>query len=141
MERKPFAAGESGSTVWLQLPEQALPFEMAGGRIYHRDLQVAAKDVVIRTRGSVGVDQTLDLLAEVPVQDRWVEREPLLAGFRGQTLQIPMSGTLTSPRLDRRGVENFTKQLLGGAAQKLLEENLKSNPDLQRALDLFLPRP
>jgi hypothetical protein len=135
VERKAPPRGESGSAVWLQLPEQAVAFEAAGGRVYHRDLTVAAKDVVIRTRGSVGLDQSLELLAEVPIQDRWVEREPLLAGFKGQSLQVPVSGSLTSPRLDNAGLEQLATQMLGGAARRLLEENLKAPPEIKNALD------
>ncbi|MBW3598084.1 MAG: hypothetical protein KY475_12500 [Planctomycetes bacterium] len=134
VERRPLAPGQFGGT-WLIMTEQNIRFEMAGGRIYHRDLQLSAGDVAIRTRGSVGVDQSLDLLAEVPIQDRWVEREPLLAGFRGQTLQVPVSGSLTSPRLDQRASEQFARQMLGDAARRLLEENLKTNPDIRGALD------
>jgi hypothetical protein len=135
VERKPPPSGESGSAVWLQLAEQAVAFEAAGGRVYHRDLTVAAKDVVIRTRGSVGLDQSLELLAEVPIQDRWVEREPLLAGFKGQSLQVPVGGSLTSPRLDNRGLELLAKQMLGDAARRLLEDNLKAPPEFKNALD------
>jgi hypothetical protein len=135
VERKPLGAEPGGSAVWLQLPEQSVPFDVAGGRVYHRELQVAAKDVVIRTRGSVGLDQSLDLAAEVPVQDRWVEREPLLTGLQGQTLQIPVSGTLRSPRLDNRGLERLAQQMLGGAAKRLVEENLSAPPEVKNVLD------
>jgi hypothetical protein len=134
IERQPLAAVSSGSTVWLQVPEQSLPFEMAGGRVYHRDLKMSSKDVVIRTRGSVGLDQTLDLLAEVPLQDRWVEKEPVLASLRGQTLQIPVGGALTSPRLDRGAVEQLGRQMVGNAAQQLIEKNLNVNPDVKNTL-------
>jgi hypothetical protein len=136
VERKPLAAaGAGGSAVWLTMPEQLVPFDVAGGRVYHRELQFASKDVVIRTRGSVGLDQTLDLAAEVPVQDRWVEREPLLAGLRGQTLQIPVSGTLRSPRLDNRGLEQLAQLMLSGAASRLIEENLKAPPEVKNVLE------
>jgi hypothetical protein len=134
-ERKPLPTGESGSAVWLQLPEQAISFETAGGRVYHRDLTVTAKDVLIRTRGSVGLDQSLELLAEVPIQDQWIEREPLLAIFRGQSLQVPVGGSLTSPRLDNAGLDRLAQQMLGNAAQRLLEDNLKPPPEIKNALD------
>jgi hypothetical protein len=135
IERKPAPAGESGSAAWLQIPEQAIPFEAAGGRVYHRDLTVTAKDVVIRTRGSVGLDQSLELLADVPIQDAWIKNEPLLAGFQGQSLQVPVSGSLTSPRLDQAALDRLAQQLLGNAARRLLEDNLKPPPEIKNALD------
>lgn len=140
VERKTFAPGGVGSPTWLVMAEQKIGFELAGSRVYHRDLQVTSGEVVIRTRGSVGLDQTLDLLAEVPIHDRWVDREPLLAGFRGQTLQIPVSGTTTAPRLDQRATEEFARQMMGDAARRLLEQNLKIAPDLQRTFEQLFRR-
>jgi hypothetical protein len=82
----------------------------------------------------VGLDQSLDLLAEVPIQDRWIEREAALAGLRGQTLQIPVGGSLDSPRLDGRGLEQLGRHMLTGAAKQAIEKNLNANPGIQNAL-------
>lgn len=141
VERKPLGAVSAGADVWLQMPQQTIGFEMADGRVHHRDLQMVSKDVAIRTRGSVGLDQSLDLIAEIPIQDRWVEREPLLAGFRGKTLQIPVGGSLTAPKLDRRGLEQFTQQMVGDAARQLLEKSLNSSPDVKKTLERLFRGP
>jgi translocation and assembly module TamB len=59
----------------------------------------------------------------------------LLSGFKGQSLQIPLSGTLTRPQMDERAIGSLTQQLLQGAAQQAV------GGELNKALDkLFKPR-
>jgi len=98
---------------------------MVQGRVYHRGLEVwAGRDVMIRTHGSVGLDQTVALVAEVPIQDAWIERERSLASLRGQSLQVPISGTLGEPRMDSRAIQQLASQLLRGAAQQAIGDEL-----------------
>jgi hypothetical protein len=82
----------------------------------------------------VGLDQTLDMLAEVPIQDDWIRPNGLLASLRGQTLEIPVQGTLGQPRLDERIVQQLGRRVLDKAAGQLIERGL------DRALNgLFRP--
>ena len=91
---------------WIDLPEQVIPFRVEEGQVIHQNLTMQIGDVTIRTRGSVGFNQQLGLTAEVPILDRWVAQQPYLAGLRGQTLKIPMRGTLQRPVLDQRAAAN-----------------------------------
>jgi hypothetical protein len=98
-------------------------------------MEFQAGDVTMRSSGSVGFDETISLTLQVPVQDTWIAKEPLLAGFKGQTLEVPISGTLTRPQMDSRAIASLGQQLLQGAAQQAI------GGELNKALDkLFKSR-
>ncbi|HAY80151.1 MAG TPA: hypothetical protein DCY79_10140, partial [Planctomycetaceae bacterium] len=95
-------------------------------RIYHRGMQfVGGGEVRIRTTGSVGLDQSLDLVAEIPVLDAWADKSDWLAGLRGQSFRIPVRGTLTDPAVDSRALQQIGKQALQGTANRLLEQGIQ----------------
>jgi hypothetical protein len=92
-------------------------------------------DVTIRSQGSVGFDETISLTLNVPIPDAWIGNQPLLAGLKGQTLQVPITGTLTRPQMDQRAIAGLSQQLLQGAAQQAI------GGELNKALDrLFKSR-
>jgi hypothetical protein len=130
---------------WLDLPPQRVAFRMAENRVYHQGMQMAVKDVVIRTSGSVGTDQTIALVAEIPIRDEWLSKSQYLAALRGQTIQVPIRGTLTSPKLDQSALTQITQQTVTGAAGRLLEGGVNKldgevNKQLNRGLEkLFGP--
>lgn len=96
------ATDPPNAKMWLQLPEQSIPFHWKQRRVYHDRLEVNLKDVAIVTGGSVGIDQTLNMVAEIPIRDEWVSRNRYLASLQGQRLQIPITGSLSKPHVDRR---------------------------------------
>ncbi len=121
---------------WLVLNPQQIDFQMADKRILHRNLELTSGNVVVRTQGSVGLNQSLDMLAEVPIQDKWLGSEKYLDALRGQTLKLPVKGTLSSPDLDRREIANLSRQLIGNTAEKLIQEELQKG--LQKGLQKLL---
>ncbi|WP_425615498.1 hypothetical protein NA78x_005419 [Anatilimnocola sp. NA78] len=106
----------------LVMPQQQVNFELIDGRVHHRGLKMNVKDVVITTHGSVGLDQTMQIVAEFPIPDSWLNKNASLAGLKGKTLQIPIHGTLSAPMPDTRVIANLTKELAGSAATGLLQE-------------------
>ncbi len=111
---------------WLHMPEQTVEYQLVNGRIYHRGMQfVGGGEVRIRTTGSVGLDQSLDLVAEIPVLDAWADKSDWLAGLRGQSFRIPVRGTLTDPAVDSRALQQIGKQALQGTANRLLEQGIQ----------------
>jgi translocation and assembly module TamB len=133
----PPQTGSAQNRGVLVLPEQQVKFEMIDGRVHHQGLQMTVKDVVITTRGSVGLDQTMELVAEIPVQDSWVSKNAALASLKGQMLQIPIRGTLAAPVPDTRGLTNLATSLGRSAATGLLEK--KVGAELNKFLPGFNP--
>ncbi len=128
-QRRPFDPNLQLSNEWLEVPEQKIDFEVAQGRVYNKGIAFHVKDVDIRTHGSVGFDQSLLMTAEVPIKDEWVAKEKFLASLRGQTLQVPIGGTASKPKLDYRALTDLSKQAVSGAAMKLLEDELGKGLD------------
>lgn len=121
----------------LKIENQNVPFRLVEGRVYHQGIAIKTGDVVIHTHGSVGLDQTLSVVAEVPIQDRWLTgTDPVINSLRGQKIQVLISGTLRQPRLDRRSIETLAAQLLRTAAQEAIRNELGKQLD-----KLFGPKP
>jgi len=118
----------------LSIKDQQIAFQVAEGRVHQRNLEFVVDNVPVRSNGSVGFDQTLALVIEIPIQDKWIEKEPALRGLAGQTLRIPIQGTFQNPRIDERAVANLSQQLLEGAARGFLGN------EIDRQLEKLFPK-
>ncbi len=116
----------------LSIDTSEIEFRLVDRRVYHRGLKFMAGTLPITTHGSVGLDETLAIVAEVPIQAKLLGRDLSLGALEGQTLQIPIQGTLKKPKLDHRIVEKLTGQFLQNATRGLLLEGL--NKQLDRLL-------
>ncbi len=116
-------------TKLLSISDTTVDFQVSEGRVYHRDLQFLIDDVPVRSYGSVGFDQTLALVLEIPIQDKWLGDEKALRSLAGQTLQVPIHGTFQNPRIDQRAVADLSQKLLESAATQVIGD------ELNRALD------
>ncbi len=105
--------------------ESVVPFRMAAGRVYHEDLELIFPDVTIRTQGSVGIDQSLSMVASLPIPPKWLTNDALRSAFQDQELRIPIGGTLFSPRLDRRELERWNRRMLEHAAQNVIRDQVE----------------
>ena len=112
--------------TWLVMPEQNIPVEIRGGRVFHQNVTFQAGSMTVQTRGSVGLDQTISMVAEVPILDRWIGDRAYLNGLRGQKISIPISGTLSKPQLDTRVLGSLATQLLQSSAQGAVQNELNN---------------
>lgn len=117
---------------WVDIREQKVDFQMADGRVFHRDMTLVFGDVVVKSAGWVGLDQTMSLVATIPIQDKWIDGEAALAGLKGTEVPIPIQGTLVAPRVDQNSLVQLSQQLIGGAAQNYLQGELEKG--LQKLL-------
>jgi hypothetical protein len=113
------------SSQWLQLPEQQVEFHLVDGRVHHQNLQLVVGEVAMVTSGSVGMDQSVDIVARVAIRDSWVAQNRMLAGMKGKTLEIPIKGTLGRPLADSRVVASVARQLLQGTAEQAVEREIQ----------------
>lgn len=121
--------------------EAVIPFRMSQGRVYHRDLELVFPDLTIRTHGSVGLDQSLEIMAEMPIPPKWRASHQMLdLALQDQIIRVPIAGTLSKPKIDSRTLEQLSQQFLENAARNVLERGL--NEGINRGLDqLFRPAP
>ncbi len=115
----------SAGNNWLTIQQQSVEFQMTQGRVYHRNLTLNLGDVAVQTSGWVAADQSMSVVAQIPIQDGWVKNEPLLAGLSGQMIQIPIHGTLSAPQLDKRAFAQLTQQIVGSTAERYLHTELE----------------
>jgi hypothetical protein len=118
--------------TWLEMSPQQIEFQMTGGRVYHRNLEVQLGEVLVRSHGWVGLDQSIALAAEIPILDKWVDKEKLLAGMRGKSVQIPIHGTFSQPQLDQRALAQLSQQIIGSTAEHFIQDELQKG--LQKLL-------
>ncbi len=78
--------------------------------------------MTIKTRGSVGFDQSLNLVAEIPIADDWIAGKSYLAGLKGQSLSIPIGGTVSKPQLDKQAIQQLSTQLVKQAAGNAINQ-------------------
>ncbi|MBN2290979.1 MAG: hypothetical protein JXM70_01055 [Pirellulales bacterium] len=98
-------------------------FKMKDERVEHVNLTFYIEGIQVRTTGSVGLDETLDMTVEIPVpkhllSEKLLGNGPLIAAIKEQTVILPVGGTLSKPTID-------TKRL-GGAIQSMVRGTMKS---------------
>ena len=111
------------------MSSQSVPFVVKDERIYHETMTIQHKDLVFQTKGSVGFDQTLDMIAEIQIADDWIEGKPLLVGLRGRSISIPVRGTVSKPLLDKNVIKRFSENLVNKATGGLLNDKIQRERD------------
>ncbi|MCA9067639.1 MAG: hypothetical protein KDA84_01865, partial [Planctomycetaceae bacterium] len=109
----------------VRLEKQNVNVQCINGRVYHQNLKMVLTGIPITTTGSVGFDESLSLLAEIPVQPEWLTKNRLMGGLQGQTLKIPITGTLSQPVLDTRAVFNAIRQAAQNATNRVINNEIQ----------------
>ncbi len=110
----------------LTLPKQNIEFRVSEGFVTHRGLTMAIDDVPIRTSGRVGLlDDSLAIVAEIPVQDDWIQKNKWLAPLKGQVIGLPIGGTLSRPTVDARVMQDLARRLAESAVGGAVEEQVR----------------
>ena len=120
----------------IDVPDQDIDFHCKDGRIYSTPLTISARGYSLILHGSIGLDKTVDYVAEIPVTKKMVGSE-LYPYVEHTSIKLHIGGTISSPDL---GADAFVRALqdlirdaganaLKNAAieqgQKLLEDLLK----------------
>lgn len=120
--RIPNPLGDRRNQAWLTLGEQSVQVRVENRRVHHDRIEYALGDAIFTSSGSVGFDDSLDLTVEIPLQEKWLGRR--LKSLQGESLRIPVTGTLDAPVVDPRPLTEFNKQIAGKAAEGLLQRLL-----------------
>ncbi|MDX2501211.1 MAG: hypothetical protein QNL14_11995 [Deltaproteobacteria bacterium] len=110
----------------LSMTDQEIDFEAKNGRIELSPMTLDAEGYQFKMHGSIGFDNTLDFIVQIPVTDKMVGKDayPFL---QGTTIKVPVGGTTAKPRVD----ETVLQQATGDMMQQALRKNLeKSAQDL-----------
>ncbi|HUY32626.1 MAG TPA: hypothetical protein VMV69_07570 [Pirellulales bacterium] len=137
--RQVFKAGAADPLLAVKVARECpVDFRLVNGRIYHRGLVLEFPNITVRTYGSVGLDETLAIMAELTLPEPWTANHPLGAALQAAPLRIPIGGTLKQPRIDSREVQKLAGRAVEDAAQGVIHHEL--GRELQQGLDhLFGP--
>jgi hypothetical protein len=116
------ATAASGRTLLRMLP-QTVDFSVSHGVVSHDRLFFEIDRAQVVTSGRVSFDGRLNMIAMVPLDARWLGND--LKGLAGQTVTLPIDGTLSRPSLDSTGVAQVVAQLGAQAAQNTAENYLQ----------------
>jgi len=116
------------------LGNQTIDFHCQKGRIQCSTLRLRVGGYEMSLAGSVGLDQTLDYSVSIPVTQRWVG-EKIYPYLQGESIRVPVSGTLTRPTIDARvftrALTDLTTQAAGRTVRdKVIDEAGKRLKDL-----------
>jgi hypothetical protein len=112
-------------TPLVRLDQQEVKFKLKDRRMYHSPVEFKARELIIRTRGSVGTDQTLDLVAELSFSDQLLSRARFLSAYRDRPMVLPIQGTLRKPKLDPQVVGRLAAEFGQNAIQGIINRGLE----------------
>jgi hypothetical protein len=118
--------------------ENVVSFQVANGRVYHRDLELRFPELTVRTSGSVGLDGSLALVAEMPVPPKWLGSSKLAGALAGQTIRLPIGGTLSKPKIDERTLREASSRFARDAAENVMRQEIDDK--LKKEVDNGLKR-
>ncbi len=108
----------------LTLKESEITCTGKNGRIGCTPVRVLVADSEMTIRGSVGLDQTIDYLLEIPVTEKLIGREGARI-LEGTTIKVPIRGTLKKPDFNRNMITDTLSDLAGQAAKKAIKDQVK----------------
>ncbi len=109
---------------WLLLDRQDVQVHVVDGRVHHDRIEYRSGQTVVATSGSVGFDESLDLILEIPLQEKWLGRNGPLASLKGEVLRLPVHGTFQQPRVDLKPLTELNHRIATGTAEGLLQRLL-----------------
>jgi hypothetical protein len=118
------------------MPAQTVDFAVHQGVVSHDRLFFEIDRAQVVTSGRVAFDGRLNMIAMVPLDARWLGSD--LKGLAGQTVTLPIDGTLSRPSLDSSGVAQLVTQLGTQAVQSTAENYLQQQ--LNRGLEKLFGR-
>ncbi|MDG2389988.1 MAG: hypothetical protein P8M30_11770 [Planctomycetaceae bacterium] len=132
----PFDGGATDpNRPMLTITRQTVPYKVVDGRVYHKDLTMQVSNLNVTSSGSVGFDDSLDLVATIQVPDTWTVRGKKIRDIWGAAIQIPIRGSLAKPQMDSRVIKSLLDKLVRGTVTNFLENEL--NKQLK---NLFKPK-
>ena len=112
--------------------ESIVPVRVENGRVHHQNFTMKLGGYTVTTSGSVGFDNTLDLIADVPIPGSLpgIKNSPLIAkALAGKRVKVPIKGTLSKPALDPKlfqvAVARLVQDAAKGVGKELLNKELE----------------
>lgn len=112
------------STSARLVDNAAVPIELINGRVHHRNFALTIDTVTVRTSGSVGLDGSLEMTVDVPLNEKIIgglnilkDRPRVMEAIARQTITIRVGGTVAKPRLDPGAFRAAINKVVDGAVR------------------------
>lgn len=119
----PTTSASSAERKLITMPPQIVDFSVDRGVVTHNRMSFEIDRANIITSGRVSFDGRMNMVAQVPLDARWLGRD--IQGLAGQSVTLPIDGTLSRPRLDSSGTAQMAGQLGSQAIQSTAENYLQ----------------
>ncbi len=129
-------SGTRNDRELITMPAQTVDFSVDRGIVTHDRLFFEIDRAQVVTSGRVSLDGRLDMIAQVPLDARWLGSD--LQGMAGQPVTLPINGTLSRPNLDSSDVRQVVTRLGVQAVQSTAENYLQQQ--LNRGIDKIFGR-
>jgi translocation and assembly module TamB len=108
---------EVGRTL-VTMPPQRVEFQLDSGIVTHDRMFFTIDRAQIMTSGRVSTDGQLDLVANMPIDERWVGSD--LGKLAGRPISIPIRGNFAKPDVDTSAVGSmFTETAVEAGKQEV----------------------
>ncbi|MDP1561778.1 MAG: hypothetical protein Q8M16_10300 [Pirellulaceae bacterium] len=116
------------NTTWLDIPAQTMTVNIENGVVVHDRLSLSIRGFELVSQGRVGLDQSVALKTQLNLPNDLLAKNPQIASALGNSIALPISGTLTQPQIQsgelktalNTALGNGLKQMLGSELQKQL---------------------
>ncbi len=129
----------------LQLTkDQRVPILFVDGRVHHKDFAITVDGYTVRTSGSVGVDGSLALVLEVPLNGKLAaalvpaDQPRVREALAKQTVRVAIAGTLAKPQLDQGAFRKIVGDTMRGVAKDFAKD--AADDFIRKGLEKFLPK-
>ncbi|MDC0295400.1 hypothetical protein OAL35_00935 [bacterium] len=126
-----FQPAKVTQSTLVNMPAQTIDFSLHQGLVSHERLFFEIDRAMVITSGQVNLAGNLNLTAMIPLDARWLGRD--LERLAGQTLTLPIRGTLNRPQLDSTQLGSIITQVGTNALQQNAESYLEEQ--LSRGID------
>ena len=121
----------TATTNLVTLPPQTVDFAVRQSIVSHERLYLNLDRAQVITSGRVSFDGSLNMIAQVPLDTRWLGRD--LQSLAGQVVTLPIDGSISRPSLDSTSLRQIASQLGTQAIQSTAENYLQQQ--LNKGLD------
>jgi hypothetical protein len=104
----PPPADREASTL-ITMPPQTIDFALDHGVVSHQRLFFDIDRAQMMSSGQVSLDSQINLTAQVELDERWLGND--LKGLAGNSVSLPIRGTLSRPAVDAQAVRELSIQL------------------------------
>ena len=121
-----------------------MPITFKDGRVYHSDFTIAIDGFTVKTSGSVGVDGSLALILEVPLNGKLAsalvpaDQPRVRDALAKQSVKIAITGTLAKPQLDPATFQKLVAETMRGALKEYAKD--ATEDFIKKGLEKFLPK-